>query len=327
MRIALVDAIREFVHFGSYVWAVTDPETEVGISPVADVPEHVLAELPRLIRLRYLTTVNRWSMDRTSASLHEATEGELSRSLLHREVLGPHGVGDVATVIFRDQHGLWGWLDLWRSPDQAPFSAADLDTLAALAPVITSAFRRCHARTFELPAALPVRPGPVVLMLSPDLEVKVQTPATDAYLRALLPPDADRRPVPAGAYNVGAQLIAIEAGIDDHPASSRVRLRDGIWLTFRAARVEDGEDIAVSIEPCSPDERLSLFARSHALTPRETQLLELLVDGADTRAVAEKLFLSEHTVQDHLKSIFDKTGARNRRTLLARITGRVAGEG
>ncbi len=34
------------------------------------------------------------------------------------------------------------------------------------------------------------------------------------------------------------------------------------------------------------------------------------------------MFVSEHTVQDHLKSIFDKTGARNRRTLLARVNGR-----
>jgi DNA-binding CsgD family transcriptional regulator len=34
------------------------------------------------------------------------------------------------------------------------------------------------------------------------------------------------------------------------------------------------------------------------------------------------LFLSENTVQDHLKSIFAKTGTRNRRTLLARLAGR-----
>jgi DNA-binding NarL/FixJ family response regulator len=46
------------------------------------------------------------------------------------------------------------------------------------------------------------------------------------------------------------------------------------------------------------------------------------VEGADTKAVAEALFVSQNTVQDHLKSIFDKTGTRNRRTLLTRVTGR-----
>jgi DNA-binding CsgD family transcriptional regulator len=33
------------------------------------------------------------------------------------------------------------------------------------------------------------------------------------------------------------------------------------------------------------------------------------------------MFLSEHTVQDHLKSIFAKTSARSRRILLSRALG------
>jgi DNA-binding CsgD family transcriptional regulator len=33
------------------------------------------------------------------------------------------------------------------------------------------------------------------------------------------------------------------------------------------------------------------------------------------------MFVSEHTVQDHLKSIFGKTSVHNRRTLLARALG------
>jgi DNA-binding CsgD family transcriptional regulator len=33
------------------------------------------------------------------------------------------------------------------------------------------------------------------------------------------------------------------------------------------------------------------------------------------------MFVSEHTVQDHLKSIFAKTATRNRRTLLAPALG------
>ena len=55
--------------------------------------------------------------------------------------------------------------------------------------------------------------------------------------------------------------------------------------------------------------------------PRETELLDLLVAGADTKAVAEVLHLSHHTVQDHLKSIFAKTGARTRRVLVGRVAG------
>ena len=62
--------------------------------------------------------------------------------------------------------------------------------------------------------------------------------------------------------------------------------------------------------------------RSNALTIREAELLDHLAEGADTRTLARRMFLCEHTVQDHLESIFAKSGARNRRTLLARLAGR-----
>jgi DNA-binding NarL/FixJ family response regulator len=37
--------------------------------------------------------------------------------------------------------------------------------------------------------------------------------------------------------------------------------------------------------------------------------------------MARQMSLSEHTIQDHLKSIFTKTGARDRVTLLSRALG------
>lgn len=39
--------------------------------------------------------------------------------------------------------------------------------------------------------------------------------------------------------------------------------------------------------------------------------------GSDTRGIAEEMFLSEHIVHDHLKSVVTKTSTRNRRTQLA----------
>ncbi|MGI9147285.1 MAG: LuxR C-terminal-related transcriptional regulator [Chloroflexota bacterium] len=82
-----------------------------------------------------------------------------------------------------------------------------------------------------------------------------------------------------------------------------------------------GAAIAVSIEPTPPVERTALYARVVGLTERETELLNQLVGGSDTHELARRLFLSEHTVQDHLKSVFAKTGTNNRRVLVARATG------
>ncbi len=55
------------------------------------------------------------------------------------------------------------------------------------------------------------------------------------------------------------------------------------------------------------------------LTQREREVALLVLRGGSTQAIAAELYLSAHTVKAHLKSIFDKTGVRSRRDLVARI--------
>ena len=57
------------------------------------------------------------------------------------------------------------------------------------------------------------------------------------------------------------------------------------------------------------------------LTQRESEVLALLCEGLDTREIAERMVVSEHTASDHLKAILAKTGARTRQLLLARGLG------
>lgn len=323
LRVELLNEIRTDVPFDAYVWLLTDPETCVGSDPLADAPS--LADIPTLIRLKYLTAVNRWTtLPNTPVTLVDATAGEPSRSLVWRELLQGYGVRDVISTVFRDQYGCWAFLDLWRS--DGIFVEEECDVLTDLADVATSALRRSLMPSFEHSTNTVDRhSGPAVLLLSDDLELLTQTPQTDAYLRALLPTDAERVPIPAGAYNVAAQLLAREAAVDTHPAWARVHLRDGLWVTLRAARIEkrsaDAASIAVSIEPTPATERAALYARVAGLSERESELLTHLIAGADTRELAQRLFVSEHTVQDHLKSVFAKTGVNNRRVLVARATG------
>lgn len=165
-----------------------------------------------------------------------------------------------------------------------------------------------------------------MLLLSPDLRTLGQTPETSDYLRTLIPPPEGHSPIPAGAYNVAAQLLAVEAGVDSNPPAASVHLAGGRWLTLRAARIgdpgpPDRRSIAITIGDTQPAERAELFARSHGLSARERELLGHLSHGHDTRQVAHLMHLSEHTVQDHLKKIFAKTATSNRRTLLAHALG------
>ncbi|MGY1683408.1 helix-turn-helix transcriptional regulator [Geodermatophilus sp. SYSU D01176] len=325
VRLRLLAELRRAVGFDAYAWVLTDPETRVGCAPLADVPG--LPELPRLIRLRYLTPLNRWTTltDQPVALLAEATDGNLGRSLLWRELLCRYDVADIASVVFRDAFGCWGFLELWRTEGHL-FDRVDAQFLRTIAPAVTAALRRSQARTFETTSPRDHLPGPLVLLLAPDLQVLRRTPGTQDALRLLVPRDDEGPPVPAGAYNVAAQLLAVEAGVDAAPPWARVHLVGNRWLTLRAARLEgdaprEERDIAVTIDESSATDRLSLFARCTGLSAREAELLAHLAAGANTRDVATRMFLSAHTVQDHLKSVFDKTGTRSRRTLLARALG------
>src|SRR5215468_3987061 len=95
LRLEVLDAIRRATGFDAYAWLVTDPETAVGSSPLADVP--CLPRLPQLIRLKYLTAVNRWTaLPGAVASLAQATGGDLSGSLMWRELLRDYQVTDIA---------------------------------------------------------------------------------------------------------------------------------------------------------------------------------------------------------------------------------------
>ena len=62
---------------------------------------------------------------------------------------------------------------------------------------------------------------------------------------------------------------------------------------------------------------LTLLARG--LTLREQEVVHLVLKGASTRAISAALFLSPHTVQDHLKAIFAKLGVNSRRDLIAQL--------
>lgn len=53
------------------------------------------------------------------------------------------------------------------------------------------------------------------------------------------------------------------------------------------------------------------------LTPREREVVQLVAEGATNREVAEALFLSEHTVNFHMKNILRKLHLRNRAQAVA----------
>jgi DNA-binding CsgD family transcriptional regulator len=87
-----------------------------------------------------------------------------------------------------------------------------------------------------------------------------------------------------------------------------------------AALVGDGaRRVAVIVEPAHPARISSLLMAAYGLTERERDVTRLVLQGHSTAEIAERLTVTTHTIQQHLKSVFDKTGVRSRRDLVGKV--------
>ena len=102
---------------------------------------------------------------------------------------------------------------------------------------------------------------------------------------------------------------------------ARVLSRSGRWVVLHGAALLSGTDrrVAVIVEPAHPARVTSLLMSAYELTRREQDVTRLVLQGASTGDIATELFLSPHTVQQHLKSIFEKTSVRSRRDLVGKV--------
>jgi DNA-binding CsgD family transcriptional regulator len=82
-----------------------------------------------------------------------------------------------------------------------------------------------------------------------------------------------------------------------------------------------GQFIGVWIDRFRPPNSLSSAAHRFRISPRELQVLALLLDGNHLDQIAAQLHITSSTVQDHIKRMLDKTESRNRSELIARVLG------
>jgi DNA-binding CsgD family transcriptional regulator len=135
--------------------------------------------------------------------------------------------------------------------------------------------------------------------------------------------------LPAAVYAVARRVLAnLTDPVADPPAGARVRLTTGRWLVVDAAPLRDpaagaasadGERIAVMLVPAGPAEIVPLHLELHGLTDRESEIAVLLVRGLSMEEIAQQLWVSRHTVKDHVKSIYNKIDVTNRPELTAKL--------
>jgi DNA-binding NarL/FixJ family response regulator len=102
-----------------------------------------------------------------------------------------------------------------------------------------------------------------------------------------------------------ARLELARSLVDELPELAREEAQTA-WNVYKELGARSGMDAAVLV--------LRRLGRRPVgdLTPRESEVLELVARGLTNAAIAQTLFISEKTAGHHVSRILSKLGARNR---------------
>jgi DNA-binding CsgD family transcriptional regulator len=210
---------------------------------------------------------------------------------------------------------------MFRAGDDPAFSTEEIDFLASLDAAFARGVRLgLLAGVSATPAPAPF--GPAVMVVGARNEILQSSPAATARLTEMITAEHAADPFGMIAALVGTAR-SYARGETTRPPSSRVRTAGGQWLVLHASPLSglgdrDGE-VVVTIEEARPPEIVPLVVAAFDLTPREREVTQLVLQGVETKEIAATLHLSAYTVQDHLKSVFDKADVRSRRELIAKV--------
>ena len=306
--------------FDAAFWTTVDPVTLLFTAPhQEEIPPETV---PYFVENEFLgDDVNAFAaLARDPAgvrTLAQATGGDLDASARHRDVFRPLGLGDELRAVLRVGGACWGCLCLHREAGAA-FSDEEAAFVRAVAPYLAEGIR-AGLLAASAEAGDPAD-APGLLVLAPDGAVLSTTAAGRQWLDALGHPDPERFGVPVEIRALAARLARPgEAGAA--LPRLRMRTRSGRWAVLHASRLPagDADAVAIIIDEPSPAELAPVLMLAYGLTGREQTVTSLICRGRSTREIGARLHISESTVQDHLKSIFDKTGVRSRRELVAAI--------
>jgi DNA-binding NarL/FixJ family response regulator len=77
--------------------------------------------------------------------------------------------------------------------------------------------------------------------------------------------------------------------------------------------------VAIVLEPAARPQSAEVRLETHGVSHRERQVASLLAQGLSYAEIATALVLSPYTVEDHVRSLFEKTGVTSRQQLVGRI--------
>ncbi len=318
--------LKRAVPFDGACWHTLDPGSNL-------ITQHRLQDLPDrfpvLADNEYaVEDVNKFDRlarsERKAATISEATGGHPERSARFRDLLTPAGLGPELRSAFVADGCTWGALILVRRAGEPEFDARAVKVLADASSLFARAVRRgLIAEACEPAADLPDAPGVIELDAAGGV---IRASSTAEPLLAELSGstvEAGVRSASIHAVASATRTAVAAVGATGAPTlpSSAIKTPAGTWLVLHGGLLgaPGSGEIAVFIQRAHPTLVAPLLLKAYGLTPREQEVTQLMLRGATTIQAAERLSISPHTITDHVKSIFEKTGVSTRGELSATL--------
>jgi DNA-binding CsgD family transcriptional regulator len=328
----LAPRLRRVIDNDASCWHTLDPQTRLLTS---DEPAELIergiytaeaapAAGELLVRSEYLIEDRNTFAELASRRvpvgiLEQATRGNPERSARYRDLLAPSGIPHELRAAFLVRGRVWGAVHIARREESGPFTQADADALARVAGAIGQGIR--GSLRFDAARRASGDEAPGLIVLGPADEVELITPPASELLEDLSPDTVtyEAGQIPTAVLSLASFLRGDRGSAHGNGNVITVPSPSG-WITLHASRPSGADGrVAIVIERAAGSRSATVRLEAHGVTPREREIATLLARGMTNAEIGEALVLSPHTVQDHVKSLFEKLGVSSRQELVAQV--------
>src|SRR4051795_5894541 len=252
--------------------------------------------------------------------LDHATRGDPQRSARYRDLLLPADIPHELRGAFVIRGRVWGAVHIARRAGSGAFQQRDADALAALTGAIARGIRT--SPRFDAARRITGDEAPGMVVLGPHDKVELITPPARELLGSLHPGESGYTD-----ETIATPVLALASFVRNAPDGGQgggnvvtAPGSDG-WVTLHASLPGPPDDgrVAVVLERATGARSATVRLEAFGATVREREVATLLARGLSRAEIAETLVVSAHTVEDHVKNLYEKVGVASRQQLVARV--------
>lgn len=262
-------------------------------------------------------------------------EREYLASRFYQEFLEPMSIYHVLVIGLTSRTGPLGILGFHRPRNAPAFSDREVDMARMIAPYFSAASARTGAlekvdeRDWIINCLAENNLNQNLLVLDQNLDPIFVSQSSYELLgeanSQLATMDKTKLPLPRELRQHCLQLK--RKYTSDNPELNTIKFRmhtgpEGQPVNVSARAMTWNENnlrIMVCFEKENAQKLSAEQLEKHGLTPRQIDIVQLVGVGLTNSSIAEKLCISTRTVENHLRSIFEKAGVNNRTSLVYRL--------